>query len=291
MSNPTRRLGRGLSALIPEDLVLNDPALPAPSPRAAPVDRIHPNPEQPRRTFEPDALDELAASIREHGVLSPLLVRPAPDGAFTLISGERRLRAAALAGLHEVPIVVRDDADDPARQLEMALVENLQREDLDPVEEARGYQRLMEAYGHTQEAVARKVGRNRVTVANALRLLRLPDGVQELVREGRLSVGHAKALLALDDAELIRRLVPQILADDLSVRDTERAVRQANQPPREREPRVEEESELVSMAREIMTRTLCTQVQVQSRAHGNGRIVIDYASPEELRRIVELFGG
>src|SRR5262245_38056921 len=241
MTAPKRKaLGRGLAALIPG----------APSPvstavgpalarardgagagdgtRTVAIEDVHPSSAQPRKNFDGERLEELAASIRTQGIIQPLIVRTRPAGGYELIAGERRWRAAQRAGLHEVPAVIRDVA--PAQAFEMALVENLQREDLNPIEEANGYQRLVDEFGYTQEALASRVGKDRSTVANALRLLRLPDGVRALVTEGRLSMGHARALLGLESDEAMERLARRTVARELSVRQVEALVRRERDP-------------------------------------------------------------
>src|SRR5262245_14149276 len=236
MTAPKRKaLGRGLAALIPG----------APSPvstavgpalarardgagagdgtRTIPIEDVYPSTAQPRKNFDGERLEELAASIRTQGIIQPLIVRARAAGGYELIAGERRWRAAQRAGLHEVPAVIRDVA--PAQAFEMALVENLQREDLNPIEEAAGYERLIAEFGYTQEKLADRVGKERSTVANALRLLRLPDNVRTLVAQGRLSMGHARALLGLDSAAAMERLARRTVAQDLSVRKVEEMVR------------------------------------------------------------------
>ena len=214
---PTQRgLGKGLGALLGES------ALSEPSPDGAvrlPLQKVEPNPLQPRKTFEPEALDELAASIREHGVIQPLTVRKMPSGFYQIIAGERRWRAARLAGLDEVPVVIIE-ADDK-KAMELALIENLQRADLNPIEEAQGYQQLMQEYGMTQEQAAARVGKSRPAVANAMRLLALPQPVLELVRSGKLSAGHARALLALKTPGEQHAVAQKVIALQLSVRQTE----------------------------------------------------------------------
>ncbi|MCB9765873.1 MAG: ParB/RepB/Spo0J family partition protein [Alphaproteobacteria bacterium] len=295
MSTPSRRgaLGRGLAALIPDDVMET-----APGAGDARVGRVHtvslddisPNPEQPRTRFEQSGLEELAASIRAHGIISPLVVRPAPITGYILISGERRLRAAGLAGLTEVPVVVRDDADNAEVQLELALVENLQREDLDPVEAARGYARLQQDFGYTQEEIARKVGKDRSTVANSLRLLRLPDFALALVRDGQLSTGHAKALLPVQDPKVLRSIIALILERGLSVRATEALVRSRSRAPSSRAKPAPSPA-LRSVAQEL-SRHLSTAVELKPKARGKGgRVVIDYYSDDDLQRIVELLRG
>src|SRR3954452_22361304 len=233
MSAPKRNaLGRGLAALIP--------GAPAPVPsmtvggaaaiarpregagdgtRTVAIEDVHPSTEQPRKTFDGERLEELAAPTQTQGIIQPLIVRERAAGGYELIAGERRWRAAQRAGLHEVPAVIRDVA--PAQAFEMALVENLQREDLNPIEEAAGYERLIAEFGYTQEKLADRVGKERSTVANAIRLLRLPEGVRTLVAQGRLSMGHARALLGLESATAMEKLARRTVAQDLSVRKVE----------------------------------------------------------------------
>lgn len=294
--NPPRRgtPGRGLAALIPDDVMESS----APEPQTAgergslrvPLDTIQPNPEQPRADFDATALEELASSLREHGVLSPLVVRPRAGGGYVLIAGERRLRAAALAGLSEVPVVVRDAAT-PELQLELALVENLQREDLNPIEAARGFARLQQDFGYTQEHIARKVGKDRATVANALRLLKLPESVLKLVQDGRLSAAHARALLPLEDEAALREVLSQILSRDLSVRAVEALVRARLSQPR-RAGRPSRQSPAMRYATELLTKTLNTGVHIQPKARGDGgSIVIDYYSNDDLERLIKHIRG
>lgn len=267
MSKKASGLGRGLEALLPKTggAVVR-----------LPLAAIHPNPAQPRRRFSEEALGELAASIREKGLLQPLVVRPKGE-AYELVAGERRLRAAQLAGLQEVPALVRDLTDQEA--LELALVENLQREDLTPVEEARGYQALV-AMGLTQEEVARRVGKARSTVANALRLLQLPEEVLEALEDGRISAGHARALLMLEPEDRLWGL-REILTKGLSVRQAE-ALRE--RLVREREQRAREPSPL-SLE---LSRHLGLPVRVVGGRRG--RVVIHYRSLEELEALLQRLG-
>ena len=276
-----RSLGRGLSALIPDDLLKDGAPAGRDGVRSVPLSEIQPNPEQPRAHFE--KLEELAASVTRHGVLNPLVVRPRPGGGYVLIAGERRLRAAGLAGLDEVPVVVRTDADSAETQLELALVENLQREDLDPVEAARGYRRLQQAFGYTQEEIATKVSKDRSTVANAMRLLKLPPKVLELLRAGRLSAGHAKALLGLGNHADMLDVAARVLAGDLNVRATEALVKAKKSPPR---PRKKVDKALVRMGDEL-SRSLGTKVKLAPRRGGGARITIEAFSSEELERLLE----
>lgn len=277
-----RSLGRGLSALIPDDLLSDAPTVTA-GVRTVPVAEIQPNPEQPRAHFE--RLDELAESLRVHGVITPLVVRPREGGGFVLIAGERRLRAAGLAGLDEVPVIVREDAGDAEVQLELALVENLQREDLDPVEAARGYRRLQQAFGYTQEEIATKVAKDRSTVANSLRLLKLPSKVLELIQSGRLSSGHAKALLGLGNHADMLDVAARVLAGDLSVRATEALVK-AKRAPKAKTKKSKHDRALMRLGEEL-TRSLGTKVQLSAKRGGGARITIEAYSGEELERLLD----
>ena len=212
-----KALGRGLGALLSSDRTIDLGSEPA----EIEIDSIVPGPMQPRTHFDEASLQNLADSIRAHGIVQPLLVRRREDG-YELIAGERRWRAARLAGISRVPVVVKDVPDD--NLLEIALIENIQRENLNPIEEAQAYKKLLETVGLTQEALATRVGRDRTYITNYLRLLRLPDDVQRLVQEGRLSTGHARTILALDGPDLQRRLARQIIDGGLSVRATEQLV-------------------------------------------------------------------
>jgi len=280
----SRGLGRGLASLIP-DSALDVDALPAnrASLRMVPLDEIRPNPEQPREHFDRVELEGLADSIRTHGVLSPLVVRR-DEGRYILIAGERRFRAAGLAGLQEVPVVVRE-AEDPLVQLELALVENLQRTDLDPIEEGRGYQRLVADFGHTQAEVARRVGKNRSTVANAIRLLKLPDYAQQALREDRITSGHARALLPLEGPDC-RRLLAKIIAQGLSVRQTERLVAELTRTSTVRAKARDERKKTLDYATRLLRDSLRTSVEIKPLKKGGGRIVIDYADGEDLERLI-----
>ena len=283
MDNRTERpsgLGRGLAALIPQR-----PATEAGS-TEIPLDRIRANPRQPRLRYDAGALATLTASIREHGVIQPILVTELVDG-YQLVTGERRVRAARAAGLERIPAIVRQLAD--REQLELALVENLQREDLDPLESARGYRQLIDEFGFSQEALAVRVGRARSTVANTLRLLDLHENVQAAVADGFITEGHARAIggLAIDHQATI---VASVIAQDLSVRQTEEFVRRSREP---REPKAAAPTRDAEMERveEDLRRALGTKVRV-ARSRRGGRIVIDYYTEEELGRLYErLMGG
>ena len=277
-----RALGRGLSALIPQAVpVVGDPG---PGVLRLPLERITRDGRQPRKTFDADALRTLADSIRAQGVIQPILVRR--DGAgYRLIAGERRWRAAQLAGLHELPAIVREATD--AEAFALALVENLQRTDLNPIEEAEGYRRLMEEFGHTQEEVASRVGKDRSTVANALRLLGLSAAVKAQLASGALSMGQARALLGAVDAER-EALARRVVSDGLSVRGTERLV-QAHRRPGTRQPRRSRPASgpAARALLEQLQRTLGTKVRLEDRG-GKGTLIIDFFSYEDLERIVRL---
>ena len=278
-------LGRGIEALLGD-------SPPAESSSELPLDAISPNLDQPRSTFDERELRELADSIATHGLLQPLVVQSDGDG-YRIIAGERRFRAARLAGLSTVPAVVR--ATQGLEHLELALVENLQRADLNPVEEARGYRRLMEAGGRTQEQVAQRVGKSRVTVTNALRLLKLPDDILASVEHGELSAGHARALLAVTDDASRRALFDRILAEHLSVRATEDA---AQQPPGPVMPETAgpaappsppADAELAALQQRLIE-ALGTKVDVRGSVR-RGRISVTYYSPDDLERICERITG
>jgi ParB family transcriptional regulator, chromosome partitioning protein len=224
-------LGRGLSALLADVATIDEaPArgAPAPASNAIPIERIHPNPNQPRRDFDEKGLQDLAASIREKGVIQPLILRAHPTRAasYEIVAGERRWRAAQLAGIHELPAIVRELSD--TEVLELAIIENIQRADLNPLEEAHGYRQLMDRFGHTQERLAEALGKSRSHIANLLRLLTLPEPVLELVRAGKLTAGHARALVTATHPESLAR---QVVDRDLSVRQTEQLARSAAAAP------------------------------------------------------------
>src|SRR5688572_12894982 len=275
-----KALGKGLAALLPDPDEPSRGETPGGAPEV-PIDALEPNPVQPRTVMEPRALAELAASIRESGMVQPILVRAHGDG-YQIIAGERRWRAAREAGLTHVPVAVRDVPDD--RLLELALVENIQRQELTPVEEALAFQRLHDEMGLTQEEVARKVGRDRSTVANALRLLRLPREVREMLGAGALDAGHGRALLALDRAEEQLALAREAARKGLSVREVERRVALLRAPrPAARGPRGDANTRA---AEERLRAALGTRVQIARKGRG-GQIRIAFATEAELNRIYE----
>jgi ParB family chromosome partitioning protein len=271
-------LGRGLSALLPG----RDEVPRGTSPREVEIERIDPGRLQPRRRFAVETLSELAASIRELGVLQPLVVVARGD-RYEIVAGERRFRAAALAGLARVPVLVREVGSD-RELLELALVENLQREDLNPIEAAEAYGRLREEFGLTQERIAERVGKERATVANSLRLLKLPAPVKEMVREGALSAGHARALAALSSADDQQRLADEVVRRGLSVREAERRVAAFGAPPAAKSER--RRDPFTRDAEEKLSRRLSTRVRIVRRRRG-GRIEISFGSEEELIGLFE----
>jgi ParB family chromosome partitioning protein len=283
-----RRLGRGLEALLgpSRDKAERDGSL-----VELPIAQIRPNPYQPRRDVAPEALEELKASIRQAGLLQPVVVRPAPnDGGFQLIAGERRLRACQGLGWERIPAVKRE-ADDRTL-LTLALIENLQRDDLSPVDEARGYERLIAEFSLTQQDIAAAVGRDRSTVANALRLLKLPEAVLAMLHDGHLSVGHARALLGLTDPRALLTLAREAVAQGLSVRELEDRVRGDRLP--ERRPRLRRGTGSAPEVRRIedaLRRYLGTDVRLTVRAKGKGQIHIAFYSNDDLARQLELILG
>jgi ParB family chromosome partitioning protein len=281
-------LGRGLAALIPSaGESTSEPGARAAAGsglRTLDIESIHPSSKQPRKHFDDGRLDELAESIRSQGIIQPLVVRMREGGGFELVAGERRWRAAQRAGLHQVPAVVREVAESQA--FEMALVENLQREDLNPIEEAEGYQRLVAEFGYTQESLSARVGKDRSTVANALRLLKLPPEVRAMVIEGRLNMGHARALLGLESDPAIERLARQAASRGLSVRQVEALVKRE----RESDNRPAQPPAIASpAARDLVHRleqTLATRVKLVETSPKSGRLEIHYASLDELDAVL-----
>lgn len=286
MTEKRSGLGRGLSALIPEGADA-DPTL-----RHVHPDEVRPNPRQPRRTFDETALEELAASIKEVGLLQPIVVREDAEG-YVLLAGERRLRASRLAGLGTIPAVVRI-AEGEDRQLSDALIENIQREELRPLEEAGAYQELVDEFGWTHEQVAQRVGKSRTTITNSLRLLTLPAVVQGMVDRGEIAAGHARALVGLEDRAFAEHVARKAAEEGWSVRQVEEAVRarkgtpppEAPAPPRLTELRPPALGEL----EERLAERLGTKVSITSKGD-TGRVVIRYASLDDLERIARFFYG
>jgi ParB family transcriptional regulator, chromosome partitioning protein len=284
MADKRPALGRGLSALIP------DAAAEAP-PRDRPfeidLDRLVPNPQQPRSVFDEARLEELAQSIRTNGVIQPILARRAGD-RFEIVAGERRWRAAQRAGLLKVPVIVRDVPDD--HLLQVALIENIQRNDLNAIEEAHAYRRLADEMHMTQDAIAAAVGRDRSSVANTLRLLRLPDEVRNLVSAGSLSMGHARALLSLESGAIQRELAREIAAKGLSVRETEALVKRRQGPPAAEPKPAPVKDPNTRAAEDTLRFALGTRVEIVRRGKA-GRIEIQFTNEDELNRIFNKITG
>ena len=282
-------LGRGLSALIPGAPESGE----ASGLLEVPVNAVSPNPKQPRTRFDDEAIGSLAASIREVGILQPIVVRKAGAG-YELIAGERRLRAAKVAGLATIPVVVRDTDD--ADTLREALIENIHREDLGPIELAEAFRQLLEELGLKQEELADRVGVSRSHVANTIRLLQLPLEVQQLLTDGKLQAGHARALLALGDAEAQNTLALRTVAEDLTVRDVEELVRRYVDGPADKPAKAEAvdpppSDTTMSEVEEILSEQLATRVQIQM-GKKRGRVVIEFGSADDLERIVsEIIGS
>jgi ParB family chromosome partitioning protein len=289
MSTQKKALGRGLGALIPSRPVAEAPA-PSPQPghglAEVPVEQISPNPYQPRRTFNDASLEELARSVREHGIIQPLVVTKIGDNKYRLIAGERRFRAAQKAGLTSVPVVIKETMAD-TDVLQVALIENIQREDLNPIEEAYAYHQLHEEFQLTQEEISRRVGKERSTVANFLRLLRLPDSVKKLLASGQLSMGHARAILAVEPAKKQEQLAERVVKRNLNVRQTEMLA--AEKAPKSDQP--EKEKDVFTRdAEDRLAKTLRSKVEIDRKRRG-GVIHIRFGSEDELIRLVEELMG
>ena len=251
------------------------------------IDRIIPNEGQPRKIFDETSLNELADSIRQYGVIQPLLVQKEGD-SYRLIAGERRLRAAKIAGSDKVPVIIKEYA--PAQLMEISLIENIQRQDLNPIEEAQAYKCLIDEYGLRHEELAARVSKSRASVTNSLRLLKLDERVREKLIEGSISTGHARALLALADGDEQYKLAERIIEEDLSVRETEKAIKELSEPKKKKEtPKKNMEEELFyKNAADRLCGALSTKVSIKRKNDGAGRIEIDYYSLEELERLMDL---
>lgn len=293
MDRKNRGLGRGLSALMSDigsDVQAQNGAR-RPD-MMVPVERVKPNPGQPRRHFDPELLDDLAASVREKGIIQPLIVRPVADapGTYEIIAGERRWRAAQMAQLHEIPVIVRDYDD--TEVLEIAIIENIQRADLNPVEEAAGYHQLMNKFGHTQEKLAAALGKSRSHIANSMRLLQLPDTVQSLLETGQLTAGHARALITAQDP---LKLARDVIRRSLSVRDTEKLVRREAEhsggAPKPRRTPVEKDADTRALENDLAAQ-LRMKVSIDHRPNQDGgTMTIRYASLDQLDRLCGLLSG
>jgi len=277
-----RGLGRGLSALmadVDQDASVSTQAAPRPDTHL-PIERVFPNPDQPRRSFGQSDLDDLAASIRQKGIIQPLIVRvkPGAAGDYEIVAGERRWRAAQLAQLHEVPVVIREFTD--TEVLEVAIIENIQRADLNPVEEALGFQQLLDRFGHTQEQLGEALGKSRSYIANILRLLTLPQDVQDLLKVGKLSTGHARALITTDNAS---DLAAQVVAKGLSVRETEKLAKgKPETVAKPKAPTLEKDADTRALENDLSA-ALGMKVVIDHKVGGeSGAVTIKYASLDQL---------
>jgi len=279
--NQKKVLGRGLGALIPQRSdVASAGAL-----AQIPLDRIAANPYQPRKAFDEKSIDELTRSVREHGIVQPLVVSRTSDNRYRLIAGERRFRAALKAGLQSVPAVIKD-LHQESDALQIALIENIQREDLNPIEEANAYHQLHDDFGLTQDEISRRVGKERSTVANFLRLLKLPEPVKQLLASGQLSMGHARALLSLDSAKKQQQLADRVVRSSLNVRQTEVLAAGTTKKAKREKPK----DVFTRDAEEKLTRLLRTKVDIDRRRRG-GVIHIRFASEDDLMRIFDDLTG
>ena len=281
MAKKMSGLGKGLGALMLEnatDEMLTENELP--------INEIIPNRDQPRKTFDEAALEELAQSIKQHGVLQPLLVRPIPSGGYQLVAGERRWRACRIAGLNKVPVVIKELTD--TETMEIAIIENLQREDLNPIEEAEGLQALIDKCGYTQEEVAVSVGKSRPAIANSLRLLRLPQEVRDMTKNGDISAGHARALLAFDNEAMMLEAAKNIVSNKMTVRDVERLakIKETDDPHRRRTRRRDSFYDEVELS---LSETLGRKVKVYT-GRGSGTLEIEFYSQEDLKELANKLG-
>lgn len=281
MAKKMSGLGKGLGALMLEnstDEMLTENELP--------INEIIPNRDQPRKTFDEAAIEELAQSIKQHGVLQPLLVRPIPSGGYQLVAGERRWRACRIAGLNKVPVVIKELTD--TETMEIAIIENLQREDLNPIEEAEGLQALIDKCGYTQEEVAVSVGKSRPAIANSLRLLRLPQEVRDMTKNGDISAGHARALLAFDNEAMMLEAAKNIVSNKMTVRDVERLakIKETDDPRRRRTRRRDSFYDEVELS---LSETLGRKVKVYT-GRGSGTLEIEFYSQEDLKELANKLG-
>ena len=291
----SKGLGKGLDSMIPPKRTARAQAQDSAANKNAnksgevilKINDVEPNKNQPRRTFNEDSLIELSESIKQHGIVQPLVVAKQKD-YYEIIAGERRWRAAKIAGLKEVPVIIKDYS--PQEIMEVALIENIQREDLNPIEEAKAYKNLIDEYNLKQDQVAEKVSKSRTAVTHALRLLKLDDRVQEMLINENISSGHARALLGLDDAEKQYNIATQIFDEKLSVRETEKLVKQINRPEQPPKPKKELKNDFVYRdIEEKLKEKIGTKVKINRKTEDKGKIEIEYYSPEELEKILAYF--
>ncbi len=273
-------LGKGVDALFFDNAVEENAV-------KLSVDEIEPNRDQPRKTFDAAALAELSDSIREHGIIQPLLVRPMADGSYRLVAGERRYRAARMAGLTEVPVTVREMSDE--EESVFALIENLQREDLNAIEEAEGLKQLIDAFGLTQEQAAARVGKSRTAVTNALRLLNLPEDITALVKEGKVSMGHARALLSVEDAAELSRIADLIVKNGISVRETERLCKRSGKAEKAAVKRPKGRDRFYDEVELALSEAMGRKVKVYTEKGGRGTLEIEFFGTEDLKKLAQEF--
>lgn len=276
-------LGKGMSALIYDNAMENASGESV----TLSINEIEPNREQPRKIFEEQALSELSESIKEHGILQPLLVRPMADGSYRLVAGERRYRAARMAGLTEVPVTVREMTDE--EESIFALIENLHREDLNAIEEAQGIKTLIDTFGFTQEEAAQKVGKSRTAVTNSLRLLNLPSDISDLVRDGKISMGHARALLSFEDTAETSRVAQLVVKDGISVRDVERLAKSAQKTKKAPEKREKKRDIFYDEVEIALSKVLGRKVKVFVSKGGSGTLEVEFFSKTDLEKLSKQF--
>ena len=285
-SAPKRRLGRGLAALIGDDVTEESIVEAARGLKMVPIADLSPNPRNPRRMFAEDQLEELARSISEKGVLQPIVARPAEEpGRYEIVAGERRWRAAQKAGVHEIPVVVRDLSE--AEALEVALIENIQRSDLNAVEEAQGYAQLMEMFGYTQQQLADTLGKSRSHIANTLRLLTLPEDVRKMIADGEISAGHARALIATDDPSALAKKIAKL---GLSVREAEKLGQEATRTPKAKKPGGQKSADVRALEQEL-EEALGLSVEITDKGRSGGRVTVSYKTLEQLDEICRRLRG
>ena len=276
-------LGKGIDALIYDNSVESSAGE---SVRLS-INEIEPNHDQPRKNFKPEALSELSESIKEHGILQPLLVRPMADGSYRLVAGERRYRAARMAGVTEVPVTIREMTDE--EESIFALIENLHREDLNAIEEAQGIKTLIDTFGFTQEEAAQKVGKSRTAVTNSLRLLNLPEDISNLVRDGKISMGHARALLSFEDAAEASRVAQLVVKDGISDRDVERLAKSAQKTKKSPEKREKKRDIFYDEVEIALSKMLGRKVKVFVSKGGSGTLEVEFFSKSDLEKLSKQF--
>ena len=287
MAKPKGGLGRGLESLFADTGASNGEDLGEIT--TLPLGELEPDPSQPRKTFREESLSQLARSIEENGLLQPIAVRPTLSGGYTIIAGERRWRAARLAGLSQVPVVIREVTDQQA--MELALIENLQREDLDPMEQAEGFQQLLTRCGLTQEQAAQRLGISRSSLANSLRLLSLPESVRQLVKEGKLSSGHCKVILGLPTPDLMEQAAALVVEGQLNVRQTETLVKKLQKAPKAPQPlTLRQESSLPTEVEASLKEIIGNEIKVRYK-QGKGSLTVHFYSDDQLRQFANLLGN